>query len=313
METIFCTLIVGICLYLALGLTKKGSQLTWKPCKKQFLALLSLFILTFGIVTSIPTGHTGILTTFGKVEDVTLEAGVHFKLPFQKVTVMDNRTQKAVIEMSSFSSDIQEVQVTYSMNYQINKENAQTIYKSVGTDYYNIIMVPRIQEAVKSVIAKYNAENLIASREELSRQITEILTRELEQYNIIVINTAIENLDFSDAFTDAVEEKQVAEQQKLKAEIEQEQLTIEAQAAAERDVIAANAEAEVTKIQAEVAQYAGEREAEMNRKLADSLTPELIEYYYANRWNGELPQIVGADTVLPILGNMDGGSAEATE
>lgn len=195
--------------------------------------------------------------------------------------------------------------VCYSINYQINKENAQTIYKTVGANYYDVLMIPRIQEAVKSVIAKYTAENLIASREELSRQITDILTSDLDKYNIIVINTAIENLDFSDAFTNAVEEKQVAEQQKLKAAIEQQQLTLEAEAAAERDIVAANAESEVKRIQAEAEEYAGECEAEMNKNIAASLTPALIDYYYANAWDGKLPEIVGSDTVLPILGNME--------
>ncbi len=312
MGHIIFTLFVGVVLFIALGFSKKTGSLQWKMCKKQFLAFLSLFCLVFGMIVTVPTGHTGILTTFGKVEDITLEAGVHFKLPYQQVIVMDNRTQKATLDLSCFSSDIQEVPVVYSINYQIKKENAQTIYKSVGVDYYNIVMVPRIQEAVKSVIANYTAENLIGSREVLSQEITEILIKELEVYNIIVVNTSIENLDFSDAFTNAVEEKQVAEQQKLKAKIEQDQLNIEAEALAQREIIAANAEAEVTKIQAEVAQYAGEREAEKNRKLADALTPELIDYYYANAWNGELPQIVGSDTVLPILDTL-GDEEEKTE
>ena len=214
------TLIVGtgvlaIVLFIALGFNKIGATYTWKPNKKQFLCLLSLVILLIGSYVVIPTGHTGIVVTFGNVEDKTLEAGLHFKMPYQDVVVMDNRTQKKVVEMACFSSDIQEVAVTYSLNYQINKENAQNIYRSIGADYYNIVMEPRVQEAVKSVIAKYSAENLIASREDISRQIYDILDDELEAYNIVVINTAVENLDFSDAFTDAVEEKQVAEQQKL--------------------------------------------------------------------------------------------------
>ncbi len=306
------TLFVAAILFIALGFSKKTGKLEWKANKKQFLSLLAVFCLVLGMVVTVPTGHTGILTTFGKVEDITLEAGVHFKLPYQNVIVMDNRTQKATLELSCFSSDIQEVPVIYSINYQIKKENAQTIYKSVGVDYYEIVMVPRIQEAVKSVIANYTAENLIGSREVLSEEITAILTEELESYNIIVVNTSIENLDFTDAFTNAVEEKQVAEQQKLKAKIEQDQLNIEAQAKAEREVITANAEAEVQRIQAEAEQYAGECEAEMNKAIAASLTPELIDYYYAEKWDGELPQITGSDSVIPVLENV-GTEEEKTE
>lgn len=309
MTLVVGTAVLALVLFIALGFKKIGASFTWKLNKKQLLCLLSLVILALGSYVVIPTGHTGIVVTFGNVEDMTLEAGLHFKMPYQDVVVMDNRTQKKVVEMACFSSDIQEVAVTYSLNYQINKENAQNIYRSIGADYYNVVMEPRVQEAVKSVIAKYSAENLIASREDISKQIYAILEGELKTYNVVVINTAVENLDFSDAFTNAVEEKQVAEQQKLKAQIEQDQKNLEAEAQAQREVIAAQADAEVTKIQAEVAEFAGEKEAEVNRKLADTLTETLVKYYYSQKWDGKLPEIVGSDTILPILGDMQGQSA----
>ena len=122
-------------------------------------------------ITTIPTGHTGIVTTFGRVENYTYEAGVHTKAPWQQVVKMDNRIQKAVVEMSCFSSDIQEVITNYTINYQIEKANAQTIYRTIGQDYYNTIILPRIQESVKSVIANYDAENLISNSETLSVEI----------------------------------------------------------------------------------------------------------------------------------------------
>jgi len=312
MGTIILSLIAFAVLFLALGIKNDGKSLKWKVNKKQIIAVVvSVVILGFGSYVVIPTGHTGIVVTFGNVENTTLEAGLHFKLPYQDVVVMDNRAQKEVIEMACFSSDIQDVDVTYSINYQINKENAQNIYRTIGVDYYHVVMEPRIQEAVKSVIAKYSAENLISARDELSRQIYEILEKDLTAYNIILINTAVENLDFSDAFTNAVEEKQVAEQQKLKAQIEQAQKNLEAEAAAQREIIAANADAEVTKIQAEVAEFAGEKEAEVNRKLAETLTDALVKYYYSQKWDGKLPEIVGSDTILPILGDLTAGGENA--
>ena len=303
-------IIVTVILFAFLGITKVGSSLTWKRNKKQFIALFGVIVIFLGFFTQVPTGHTGIVLTFGNVEDSTLEAGLHVKLPWQDVVVMDNRAQKQKLDLSCFSSDIQEVAVSYSINYQINKENAQTIYKNIGTDYYNVVMEPRIQEAVKTVIAKYTAENLVASRDALSNQINDILVDELKSYNIELINTSVENIDFSDAFTNAVEEKQVAEQQKLKAQIEQSQLNIEAEAAAERQVIAANAEAEVKKVQADAEEYSGEKEAEANEKIAKSVTDKLIQYIYATNWNGELPQIAGSDAVLPILNDFSTSAAD---
>lgn len=298
----------------------------WQLRKRQLFSLIGALWMTVGMFTIVPTGHTGILTTFGKVEDTTLEAGLHFKAPFQQVVVMDNRTQKQQLELNCFSSDIQEVSISYSINYQIQKTNAQKIYKAIGTDYYHVVMQPRIQEAVKSVIAKYTAESLIEQREVLSAQITDILEKELGTYNIEVVNTAIEDMDFSDAFTQAVEDKQVAQQQLLKAQTEQEQRTMEQRAEAERKEIAATAEAEIAviqaeadkevlKIQADAAEYAGQKDAAVNEALAKSLTDILIEYYTLQQWDGKLPEyyVSGVEGVNPILGSILTQDAKAAE
>ena len=324
---IVASIVAVLVLFVALGYSKTG----WRMCGKQVLALLGFLLILGGMVATVPTGHTGILTTFGKVEDKTLEAGMHIKSPFQEIVCMDNRTQVAHLELSAFSSDIQEVLVSYSMNYQIEKSNAQKIYKEIGVDYYNTVMAPRIQEVVKSVIAKYTAEDLIESREALSVQITNDLIKQLGAYNIVVVSTAVEDIDFSDAFTASVEDKVVAEQAMLKAQTEQAQKTMEQEKAAEREKIQAAADAEVKEIQAaadaevakikaaaeaeaqklaaDAAKYAGEKEAEANKALAESLTEALIKYYEALGWDGKLPETVvsGTDTILPVLGGVGGG------
>ncbi len=311
MNWVFMALVTMAILFVLLGLGKGG----WRVNKKQILALVGALWLACGIFVTVPTGHTGILVTFGRVENTTLEAGLHVKSPFQEVVSMDNRTQKQTLDLLCFSSDIQEVSISYSVNYQIRKANAQTIYKTIGKDYYHVVMEPRIQDAVKSVMAKYTAESLIEERDTLSVKITEILERELSVYNIDVINTAIENMDFSDAFTQAVEEKQVAQQQLLKAQTEQAQLTMEQEAEATRKEIAATAEAEIAviqaeaekevlKIQADAAEYAGQKDAAVNDALAKSLTDILLEYYEIKQWDGKLPEyyVTGVDGVSPILG-----------
>ena len=320
---VLASIVVVLVLFVALGYSKSG----WKLRGRQLIALLGFVVVLGGMVATVPTGHTGILTTFGKVEDKTLEAGMHIKSPFQEIVCMDNRTQVAHLELSAFSSDIQEVLVSYSMNYQIEKSNAQKIYKEIGVDYYNTVMAPRIQEVVKSVIAKYTAEDLIESREALSVQITNSLIEQLGAYNIVVVSTAVEDIDFSDAFTASVEDKVVAEQALLKAQTEQAQKTMEEEKAAEREKIKAAADAEVKEIQAaadaevakikaaaeaeaqklaaDAAKYAGEKEAEANKALAESLTEALIKYYEALGWDGKLPETVvsGTDTILPVLGS----------
>lgn len=323
MAFVIFSIVATVAAWILLGITKTG----WKRNGKQWASLLCLLFIGFGVITSVPTGHTGILTTFGKVENVTLEAGVQFKLPWQEIVCMDNRTQKGTVEMKGFSKDIQEVSIKYSINYQINKQNAQNIYKSIGTDYYDRVMSPRIQETVKNVIANYDAEQLINSRDTLSGEITELLKAELAVYNIDVVSTAIEDLDFSDAFTNAVEEKAVAAQALLKAKTEQEQKTMEEEQQAARQKIQAEASAtvakieaeadrEVLQIQADAAEYAGQKDAAVNEALAKSLTDILIEYYKIQQWDGKLPETyLGGDgsTVLPIIGSLPTEEETAAE
>lgn len=333
MGWIFAGIIATLVLFVLLGFSRS----VWKLRFRQLFSLVGLLVICGGMLATVPTGHTGILTTFGKVEDVTLEAGVHIKSPFQKVVVMDNRTQVARVTLTCFSSDIQEVLVDYSMNYQIDKSNAQTIYKNIGTDYYTTVMQPRIQEVVKSVIAKYTAESLVESRDALSNQITETLVKELGAYNIEVVSTSVENLDFSDAFTNSVEEKVVALQTKLKTQTEEEQKTMqkeedakraeiqakadasvkEIQAEADANVakIKADADAAVKKVQADADAYAGEKQAEVNKKLAESVTDELVKYLTTQQWDGKLPAyfVTSDGTVLPILGNIGASEGASTD
>ena len=234
--------------------------------------LLCALLTFFGCLTSVTTGNTGVVTTFGKVENYTLEAGFHLKAPWNKVVEMDNRVQKATIAMSCFSSDIQEVTMSYTINYQIDKANAQEIYRTIGVNYYTTIIEPSVFEAVKVATAKYTAEQLVQTRSTLATDIETILSVSLGNYNIKIASTAIEDMDFTDAFTNAVEAKQVAEQKKKQAEIEQAQALAQAEndkkiaetnakANAEVAKIQAEADMEVAKIAADSAEYQGKKEA----------------------------------------------------
>lgn len=303
-------LIIGISVFLILlfllGFDSCGD---WSVNPKMFLAFLAIIICFIGCVKTVPTGSTGIVTTFGRIENITLDAGIHFMSPWKKVVNMDNRTQKQSIEMQCFSSDIQEVSVVYTVNYQINKANAQEIYRTIGTEYFDKIVMPKVLEAVKAVFAKYTAEDLIASRSVLSKEIEKILVDDLATQNVQITATSIENIDFTDAFTDAVEAKQVAEQNKLRAQTEQAQATLEAEAQAERQVIqakadadaaivAAKADAEVAQISADSSLYQGEKEATILQRVGEQLErfPNLTKYKYFEKWDGQLPKTVLGDS-----------------
>ena len=316
MFALFLGLIVSAALFFALGfqgksiVNEKGQTVirrVWRTRPAQLLALVVLLVaVALSCVTVVPTGYTGILTTFGRVENRTISAGAHLILPWQDVVKMDNRTQKVQIVTQAFSSDIQQVDLQLSVNYCIDQETAQELYRTVGVGYYENVMYPRILENTKAVFSQYSAENLIAKRNALSDLIAESTSEDMKPYGITIVSIAIEDIDFTDAFTTAVEAKQVAAQNKLTAETQQAQKTMEEEATAKRAVIAANAEAEkaviaanaeleVVKVQAEAALYAGEKEAEMNKRISESLTPALIQYYWIKQWNGILPSTVLGD------------------
>lgn len=266
-------------------------------------------------IRSVPTGYTGILTTFGKVEDSNLEAGVHVIAPWQNIVLMDNRVQKQSLDTQAFSSDIQQVDVRLTVTYTINKAAAANLYQQVGLNYYDSIIYPQLMENTKTVFAYYTAEGLIETRDELALKVTDMMRGDVADYGIDIANVAIENIDFSDSFTDAIEAKQVATQELQRAQTQQQQANLEAEAAAERKRIAAEAEAEVARIAADAEAYSitakAAAEAEANQKVAESLTGDLIEYTQAQLWNGELPSTyVGSSDALPVL-NI--GAEEAVE
>lgn len=300
--------------YGRLASTKEVEEWEWSIPKIIIASVLALILLLMLIscISTVPTGYTGILTTFGRVEDRTMGAGVHFIAPWQKIVKLDNRTQKVEINAQAFSSDIQQVDLKMSVNYCIDQATAQNLYKTVGKQYYDTVLYPRILENTKSVFAKYSAEELVSHRQDLSSEIQKLLTADATRYGIQIVNFSVEDIDFTDAFTNAVEAKQVAAQNKLTAETQQAQKTMEQEQVAKRRIIDANAAAEeakiqaeadleVTKIQADAAEYAGLKEAAKNKAISEWLTDTLIQYYYIQAWDGKLPTTMfgsGTDTTI---------------
>lgn len=273
--------------------------------------LLALVIVGASCISTVPTGHTGILTTFGRVEERNLPEGMNFHAPWQNITTMTNKEQRDSGSGLAFSKDMQEVSYAYTTRHQLLSAYAPNVYKTVGTDYYNIVIDPTVNAVIKEQIGKANAEGLITSREGVTALVNNEVAELCSAYGLNV-TVIIDNFDFTDAFTTAVEAKQVATQEKLRAQTEQERLTMEAQQKAERNRIEAqsaaeiariNAEAdlEVQRISADAAEYAGQKEAAVNTAIAQSVTPELIEYQYALRWDGKLPTYMMSEGSTPIV------------
>ena len=243
--------------------------------------VIIIAILSINCISIVDTGYVGVVTTFGNVSDNVFNSGLHLKLPVSKVNKMEIREIKNVIETYAFSKDIQEVKVNAAIKYRIKQEKAISIFREQGKNYYSITIEPAFLGALKTSFTSYDAENIIAYREKLTSTIFNSLQEILDKNNIILLEITLQDIDFSDAFTNAVEAKQVATQDKLKAEQEAEKKKIEADGNAYVKIKEAEAEAQAN---------------EMKQK---SITDNLIKYEQIQKWNGVLPQVEGSSA--PII------------
>ena len=264
--------------------------------KKGILIVLLVLavILAAGSMFTVAEDEYACTVRFSKIIDTTSEAGLHFKMPFvQQVVMMNNKIQKTEIDSNGVSKDLQTVSSGVAINYHINKDDSAVIYRTIGEGYADTVLQPAIQESMKAITAQYTAEELITKRSAVGEEIGATLAEKVQEYGILIDKFNIINFDFSAEFNDAIEQKQVAEQNKLRAETEKEQKIIEAQADAEQKVIAAKAEADAIRQKAEA-------EADANEKINASLNENVLKYQQIEKWNGEYPNVVSSDSSILV-------------
>tara|TARA_B110000503_G_scaffold141704_1_gene236010 strand:+ start:245 stop:1090 length:846 start_codon:yes stop_codon:yes gene_type:complete len=257
----------------------------WRSVIIVAVLLVALFI--FKPWVQVGAGERGIVQNFGAVQDEVLNEGIHFIIPVvQTVIAMDVKIQKEVTDAASSSSDLQDVALSVALNYHIIPEKANIVYQTIGMQYKERIIDPAIQEVMKAVSARYTAEELITKRPAVSAEIQAALTARLMESHIMVDAFSIISFSFSQTFTDAIEAKQTAEQNALKAKRDLDRIKVEA----EQTIAAATAEAEALRLQ------------KMN------ISPDLIELrkIEANlkaieKWNGILPRVTGSGSI-PLIG-----------
>ena len=261
------------------------------------IGIIIVSIIAVSSVRMVDAGHRGVLVKFGNVDtDNSLDEGIHFVVPFRdNVVPLEVRTQKIVESATSASKDLQDVSTQVALNYHIDPDRAQVLYQQLGPDYSNRVIVPAIQESVKQVTARFNAEELITNRETVKNQIEEQIKARLAPYNIIVDALSITEFAFSQQFTTAVEAKVEAQQRALQAQNELRRIQIEAQqneAQAIGEQKANIARAEGIK-QANVLQAEGEAQAItiIDQQLRNN--PTYLEWLKATKWDGVLPLVTG--------------------
>ncbi len=258
------------------------------------IALLVIMVLMMTVYI-VPAGKRGVLLTFGKPSMDAVEEGLHFKIPFaQTVKKMEVRTTKIEAQAASVSKDLQDVDTTLVLNYQLSPGEVPVLYQKIGRAYEERIISPAIQESLKAVMARFTAEELITKRSEVSTGIKNFLSERLRKYWIVVDDFNIVNLQFSDEFSKAIEEKVTAVQRKLKAERDLERIEIEKL----QRIAQAEGEAEALRLQKEhiTPNLIKQKELEV-RRFALEVQQEAIA-----KWNGALPTITGG--AIPFI-NMD--------
>src|ERR687891_358377 len=233
-------------------------------------AIVGVIIVAILIVSGVKivdAGNRGVLLNFGAVDvSRSLDEGIHFVVPIRdNVVQMEVRTQKITEDTVSASQDLQDVSTQVALNYHLDPDNAQVVYRQLGIDYANRVIVPAIQESVKQVTARFNAEELITQRESVKTEIEQQIRARLAAYNIIVDTISITEFEFSPEFVRAVEAKVAAQQRALQAQNELRRIEIEAQQAQA-----------ITTIDEQLRQ-----------------SPSYLEWLKSQRWDGQLPLVVG--------------------
>jgi regulator of protease activity HflC (stomatin/prohibitin superfamily) len=244
------------------------------------IVLLLLLIITKPFVI-VRAGEVGVIYSFGSIIG-QVEEGFHLIAPWQFVTHTNIRVQRAVLDrLQSFSQETQDVFVRASLNFQVSPKAVQNLFRTVGPDYYHVLIEPRVAQNFKDETVKYRSVDIAPNRENIRQAVRAKLEKELSPYSIHIVDLLLDNVDFSQEFKRSIENKQIATQKAL----EEEQLV-----AAERFKAQQRVEAEKGEGEAKLAR--AEKEALANQKLAASLTPLLVQQSMIDKLSAKIQLMV---------------------
>ena len=250
-----------------------------KLLQKILVAGVVIIMLFASSVRIVESGQVGIRVRLGKVTNKTTSEGINFQIPFiERIEKLNIRVQKTEVTTNSSSKDLQDVDMSLVVNYRIDKEKSINLYKTVGKNYEIIILEPAIEEEIKAVTSRYTAEELITQRSKVSEEAKQELDKKVSKYGIIINEFNITNFKFSEEFSKAIEEKQVAEQK----------------------VLTAKQELEKERIEAEKLVVAAEAEKKANELKQQSLTNNIIKDKFIEKWDGKLPKVSGGNNMIDI-------------
>ena len=266
--------------------SSSASSFMQRLFKTLIIGLIAIWLLwLLSPVVVISAGERGVLTTFGKPDEQVYDPGIHFRMPLaQSMHLMDVRLQKGEGEGDAASKDLQSVHTRIAINYHLDPRQVVNVFRNIGPTTEvaaDRIIIPAAQEAVKAVTARFTAEELISRRTEVRDAIGNLLRQKMERHGLVLDEFAIVNFAFSRSFSEAIEAKVKAEQDKLKAERDLQRIEVEAK----QKVASAKAEADALALQRQ------------------QITPDLLqlrkienERAAIEKWDGKLPGVTGGAT-----------------
>ena len=308
-------LVVGI-VVLIIGLyMRHTSRLDQRDPKARISSVVGIVLIIASIIigslTTIPAGHRGVVVRFSAVTGTILEEGLQTKLPFiESVVKMSVQTQKYETDSSAVTNDLQDVSTTIALNWRLDPGVADEVYRTLGLEYIDRIAAPAIQETIKQITAQYNAEDLILRRAEVKNAITTSLSARLLERGIITETVSITDFQFSETFTTAIEAKVAAQQAVLEARNKLERVKVEAEQREAEAKGEANARIAKAQGEAEYIQIVTDAQVAANEAIAESLTPEVLQYILLDRLGEDIKLMVipsgqSLDLVMPQLEALD--------
>jgi regulator of protease activity HflC (stomatin/prohibitin superfamily) len=302
-------IIIGICAiiggFVAFNMVRNYKK---EPVKKiLIIPLVGLLLFTFGFSFAIvPTGYTGVRTTFGQISEEVVPHGFNMKIPFaQSILLVNNKQQDITLDAQVWGESIEKTPVYASnitITYQINSDKSAWIYSNISNTK-KLITQGIVASAIKSSMAELHVEE-VTIRSKIEPMVKENLAKSIdEKYGegtIEILKVVINQMDFEDSYNQAIAAKSIAQQEQAKQEIEN--ATAVAKAEADKKVAITNAEAK-----AESTRIAAEAEAEANKLLEESLTDAVLQNRFYDTWDGKLPQVVGSNDMLIDIPIKNGG------
>ena len=232
----------------------------------------------FSALKQIEAGNIAVVYQFGEIVGSRGE-GLQFIAPWQSIRTESIRVQRARFDnVSGFSAETQEVNVSATVNYRVDPAAVQQLYREVGPSWFDILVEPRINQYFKAETVKYNTVDIAPNRETIRENVRAALAQDLQAFSVTVQDLLIDNVDFTEAFKQSITEKQIAAQNALREQERIIQAQNEARQAEERAKGEAAAEIERARGNAEAIRLRAEAQAEANRLINASLSPNVLQF-----------------------------------